>query len=800
MKLINWFPRKQKNADVKPDVQQQIERLDPLDYRHRSGSWADEDKSHGIRIRGINEFPLLQNSTATVVTLAGDSKDISSIAGTAMDGKLMAMDSCLEGAPCGSIGDNLNMNAYTVPEPLMAWYASQSFIGYQACALIAQHWLVDKACSMSGEDAIRNGWEIKASGNEVAISDEQLAALKKIDEKMNLTEEMKELNRFKNVFGIRILLFKVASSDPRYYEKPFNIDGITKGSYKGISQIDPYWTAPIMTAESTADPSGEHFYDPEFWIISGKKYHRSHLIIVRGPEPADLLKPTYIFGGIPLTQRIYERVYAAERTANEAPLLATNKRTTAIHVDMEKAVANQAQFQERLMMWIRYRDNHAVKVMGEDETMEQFDTSLSDFDSVIMNQFQLVASIARTPATKLLGTSPKGFNASGEYEATNYHEELESIQKHTMDPFLTRHYQIAAKSLGLEVDIQHVWEPVDSVSMQKRAELNKAKAELGQTLINGGVISPDEERNRIRDDKHSGYNRLQDDDANQEPGMSPENLAALEKVDADQEKAEAAQVTAGARAEVAGAEGGSGLRQAPSTEVAQEESLGSPGNGQKTQLHTSNGTVALLERIVKLLSEADDKLIPEGHNGTIGFDPSASRRSTSPGVVGSVRGSVDGPNSIMGEMPVYKLPKMKVHGMPITIENPRGTIRQGMDINGNRWSAKMAHHYGFLRSTKGADGDEMDCFIGQNPESQKVFVINQSIDGVFDEHKCMIGFNSADEAKAGYHESFNDGWDGFDSIVPMSVGQFKRWLSDGDCYSPLSAKCISEMTSTPQTN
>ena len=226
---------------------------------------------------------------------------------------------------------------------------------------------------------------------------------------------------------------------------------------------------PQLTAESTADPSAEHFYEPDFWIISGKKYHRSHLVVVRGPQPPDILKPTYLFGGIPLTQRIYERVYAAERTANEAPLLAMSKRTSTIHVDVEKAIANEDAFNTRLAFWIANRDNHGVKVIGIDETMEQFDTNLSDFDSVIMNQYQLVAAIAKTPATKLLGTSPKGFNATGEHETISYHEELESIQEHIFDPLLERHYLLLAKSEEIDVQLEIVWNPVDSTTSQQQA-------------------------------------------------------------------------------------------------------------------------------------------------------------------------------------------------------------------------------------------------------------------------------------------------------------------------------------------
>src|SRR5690625_2559556 len=50
------------------------------------------------------------------------------------------------------------------PHAVMSWFAWQTFIGYQACALIAQHWLVHKACSMPAKDAVRMGWDIDAEG------------------------------------------------------------------------------------------------------------------------------------------------------------------------------------------------------------------------------------------------------------------------------------------------------------------------------------------------------------------------------------------------------------------------------------------------------------------------------------------------------------------------------------------------------------------------------------------------------------------------------------------------------------
>ncbi|ABL96855.1 minor head protein-like protein [Burkholderia phage BcepF1] len=796
---------------VEASIADEIPRHDPLDPLARTRqNWPVQKEKPNPIIRSVKDFPFVEIS---------DSVNAKSVSG-----KNFAMDSAVRsaikaitgfamddggGAPV-PIGAEGKQSSYAVPEALQDWYLSQGFIGHQACALIAQHWLVDKACSLAGEDAIRNGWHLKSLGEGEEIDEESLEKFKAIDVEFKVKENLIEFNRFKNVFGIRVAIFVVDSEDPDYYEKPFNPDGITPGSYRGISQIDPYWMMPMLTAESTADPSSQFFYEPEFWIISGQKYHRSHLIIARGPQPADILKPTYIFGGIPLVQRIYERVYAAERTANEAPLLAMNKRTTAIHTDTAKAIANEDKFIQRLMFWVRYRDNHAVKVLGTDETMEQFDTSLADFDAVIMGQYQLVASIAKTPATKLLGTAPKGFNSTGEFETISYHEELESIQEHVYMPFLQRHYLISRLSLGIQHEIDVVMEPVASMTAQQQADLNKTKAEGGKVLIDGGVISPDEERNRIRDDKRSGYNRLTKEDAEETPGASPENLAAYQKAGAAQETASAKETQAGAA--VTTAEGDQpNVQMVPSMKPGQmvgpEVGITAPmpeddapvagvvaklAELQQAQMGAVTGVLA---RLVEQLDRMHDRTIAEGAD--IGqYD--ASGRTVKPGTIATIRPSVSGNH--VGEQPTYQLPKMKMNGRILRIENPRGTVRSGISQTGDAWSVNMPHHYGFISGVKGYDGDELDCFVGPNTASKKVFVVNQKDkEGAFDEHKCMLGFDDFEQAKEAYNSAFRPGWDGFDSMFELDWTAFDSWMTSGNvCTGPYTNEWVENMQGSPQ--
>jgi phage-related protein (TIGR01555 family) len=427
----------------------------------------------------------------------------------------------LDGVAMDSAGGDLAMSAKAafqlaganVPDAQLLWFASQGFIGFQLCALLSQQWLIDKACTIPARDAIRNGYRITSTSGDVAP--EILAKLEAADKRYGIKQQCRELVRGARVFGIRIAIFKVDSPDPKYYENPFNPDGIRPGSYRGIVQVDPYWCVPELSMAGASDPSSADFYEPTYWVIRGQRYHRSHLVIVRGPEVPDVLKPSYQFAGISLVQRIYERVYAAERTANEGPQLALTKRAMVFYTDTGKALADQGKFQERLATWASYRDNYGVKVADKDgDKVEQHDTALGDFDQTVMTQYQLVAAIANVPATKLLGTTPKGFNSSGDYEADAYHEELESIQTNDMGPLVSRHHICVIRSeiapaagvapFGVVVD----WNPTDSPSAKDEAEIRKIDAERDKALVDAGAIDGMDVRARLVADPKSGYDGL----------------------------------------------------------------------------------------------------------------------------------------------------------------------------------------------------------------------------------------------------------------------------------------------------
>ena len=135
------------------------------------------------------------------------------------------------------------------------------------------------------------------------------------------------------------------------------------------------------------------------------------------------------------------------------------------------------------------------------------------------------------------------------------------------------------------------------------------------------------------------------------------------------------------------------------------------------------------------------------------------------------------PTDAQKEAGNYKKGHIKVDGLNITIEQPKGSIRRGTDANGKQWESEMHNTYGYIRGTESVDGDHIDIFLSDNPTEGKVFVVDQiNKDGSFDEHKVMYGFSDMESARQAYLSNYEEGWQGLGNITEVSKEDFKKWI------------------------
>ncbi|MBB5190098.1 hypothetical protein HNQ50_000808 [Silvimonas terrae] len=183
----------------------------------------------------------------------------------------------------------------------------------------------------------------------------------------------------------------------------------------------------------------------------------------------------------------------------------------------------------------------------------------------------------------------------------------------------------------------------------------------------------------------------------------------------------------------------------------------------------ANNTVEPIEQAV----QADSADAP--------LDSQAHEAATSP------YNDLPEPTEAQQEAGNYQKGHIRLHGLDISIENPRDSVRSGVDPNGQPWETQMPHHYGYIKGTVGKDGDHIDTFIGPNPDSGKVFVVDQQNPqtGKFDEHKVMMGFDDLQSAADGYRASYAPDWQGMGRVTEMDSGAFKQWLKEGNTKNPV---------------
>lgn len=141
------------------------------------------------------------------------------------------------------------------------------------------------------------------------------------------------------------------------------------------------------------------------------------------------------------------------------------------------------------------------------------------------------------------------------------------------------------------------------------------------------------------------------------------------------------------------------------------------------------------------------------------------------------------PTEAQKEAGNYKKGHVQVGAFDITIEQPEGSIRRGTDANGKQWESKMHNTYGYFRGTEGVDGDHIDVFLSNDMggwNGAQVFVVDQyNPDGTFDEHKVMLGFNDASDAKNNYLANYKKGWENGRRIAvsAVSLADFEKWIA-----------------------
>ncbi len=219
------------------------------------------------------------------------------------------------------------------------------------------------------------------------------------------------------------------------------------------------------------------------------------------------------------------------------------------------------------------------------------------------------------------------------------------------------------------------------------------------------------------------------------------------------------------------------VQEGPDLVPASDNNVPSPEGGTSSISHADNNAASAIS-----LESRGDVISKQDVSDSKGTNNSV-KSSELGEKIAAAEAEVDvNPTDKQKEAGNYKKGHVQVGVFDITIEQPKGSVRSGVDAGGNKWETIMQNTYGYIRGTEGVDGDHIDVFLSDDIDGwngRRVFVVDQyNEDGTFDEHKVMLGFNEADDAEAAYFANYDRNWAKKHKTVLTGVNleEFEKWI------------------------
>lgn len=448
--------------------------------------------------RTVNAFKNLRSvkkEFALPITMSGVSKD-------EYKEMNMAFDSA---GGFNTIYESLTQHAYDLGQ-----YPITSFVGYGVLQQIAQQGLI-RACIQTVSDDMTRKW-IKIDGCD---DPHKLEIIENELKKLHIKDLFHKAVTTTGYMGGAFIFIDTGEDD---LTLPLAINDLSaelkEGSKVKFIVVDPVNVSPIEY--NCINPLRDDYMQPRMWQVLGKRVHASRLLPFVENQPPMLLKPNYNFLGIPQAQILWDYVMHFNQTRASTARLLEKISLLVVQTDMDAVLSDEhgiELFDAKMEFLERYRNNDSVFVCDkESEGVMNVQTTIAGCTDVVRQSLELIACINRTPAVKLLGISPSGFNATGESDLKNYYDYISSKQELYREQIQTIINVIQLCEFGnIDPAITFKFEPLNEENKASQAMTAQTKIGALTQLVDRQAMSAEELRTAVREDEDLGLSFLDEE-------------------------------------------------------------------------------------------------------------------------------------------------------------------------------------------------------------------------------------------------------------------------------------------------
>ena len=362
---------------------------------------------------------------------------------------------------------------------------------YAECASLYTDSIINNAISKIANDIFsRGGKFVIEKSNDSLISEDSIKdLLKKEFQIKEVWERLREAVETNLTYG-GCLIFIDVDTESLEDELFIKKEVLQDKKFRGLRVVPPYLTAPSQV--ETANPLSYDFMKPSKWFVSGGSgiVDSSRLINLSFFEAPVLIKPMFNFFGIPYVQFMKNYVMSADIARQSIADLMLRFRTEAIKTDLIKINPTDAKARAKAIN--EMKNNLGVMLLTNDEEYIQTITPLSGLDKIIAQLQENIAVSSRMPAVKLLGLTPSGFNATGDFDLQSYYDLISSFQNTKIKPIVEKIANIILKTNGIDCLLEYEFEILEKSSSLEKAQVENLSADFVSKGILNGILSPEQ--------------------------------------------------------------------------------------------------------------------------------------------------------------------------------------------------------------------------------------------------------------------------------------------------------------------
>jgi len=408
------------------------------------------------------------------------------------------------------------------------------------------NWIARKLVDIPAYDATRawRAWQTDTDKSE---------KLEDLESELKVSRHLRNALIMARLYGGSALILGV---DRGRSSDELDIKSVRKGDFKFIVPVSRYalGTGPLIT-----DVMSPNYGKPEYFTrnltsstASPLEYqiHPSRVIIMQGMGLPDPFSSGEIWGDSVL-QVCLDAVQGATGVVQAVATLVQEAKIDVIKIpDLSQNLATQeytSQLINRFQLANSAKSIINTLLLDKEEEWQRITADMNGLPE-ILKMFLLIASgAADIPATRMLGQSPVGLNATGDGDLRNYYDRINSEQTNVMSPALTVLDDVLIASCfgSRNPSIYYEWNSLWQITEEERANVAQIKAKTFQIDATVGLIDQEalrigRQNQLIEDGFYPGLEEAleEQDQLGLESMVSPEEQEAMEEEAAAQMLAE----------------------------------------------------------------------------------------------------------------------------------------------------------------------------------------------------------------------------------------------------------------------